>query len=89
SLTVYPNPVPGSTARLTAKLSIDSELKPEELSFRLYDLRGRRLATLSRSTSGLREGEYSIDLGKQVQGLYLLVAYRGDQRLAVTKLLVY
>jgi len=89
TLSVYPNPLPGSTARLTARLTTSSEIKPEELSFELYDLRGRRLAVLSKSSTGMREGEYSIEIGKQAPGLYLLAAYQGDQRLAVTKLLVY
>ncbi|HNX38901.1 MAG TPA: hypothetical protein PKI15_11125, partial [Candidatus Cloacimonadota bacterium] len=74
---------------LTARLTTSSEIKPEELSFELYDLRGRRLAVLSKSSTGMREGEYSIEIGKQAPGLYLLAAYQGDQRLAVTKLLVY
>ena len=89
TLSAYPNPLPLNVDRLTLRISSKTDLKPENFSFEVYNLRGQCLRKIKHPLSGYRSGEFIIDVKGMAAGIYILVAKQHELKKASTKLLIY
>lgn len=75
---LYPNPT-------TAILNLASSFKPEEITFELFDISGKRLVVLGEIVS---EGKMVLDLSDLAKGIYFMSVKTASGRLLSTQKII-
>jgi hypothetical protein len=85
---VFPNPVKKNTSTLSIRFSGEGFKHAGELKMAVYNVKGQRITSHIIPVSALESGEWSMPLGKQSPGLYIIRMIQNKSLRATRKITI-